>query len=165
MWQTWITSNVIVTKRALMGQSNTRDLTSHVSERWTTSCAWSERDQCTRWEQRPPQICKCPQFVSKNITRKVALEIDRCFRSYDHPPLFDVTVDEFETTAIERLRVLAEIESSLARNRTWEELKAITYTQYMKYVPLHTSTFADAEEERRKDHLGHYVLRLAFCRS
>ncbi|EKM82746.1 hypothetical protein AGABI1DRAFT_53177 [Agaricus bisporus var. burnettii JB137-S8] len=84
---------------------------------------------------------------------------------YDHPPLFDVTVDEFETTAIDRLRVLAEIESSLARNRTWEELKAITYAQYMKYVPLHTSTFTDAVEERRKDHLGHYVLRLAFCRS
>ncbi|KAF9453209.1 DNA primase, large subunit [Macrolepiota fuliginosa MF-IS2] len=84
---------------------------------------------------------------------------------YDRPPQFDVTVEEFETTAMDRLRVLAEIESSLARNRTWEELKTATYNQYMKYVPLHTNTYDDTEEERRKDHLGHYVLRLAFCRS
>ncbi|KAJ3562332.1 hypothetical protein NP233_g9648 [Leucocoprinus birnbaumii] len=85
---------------------------------------------------------------------------------YDKPPLFDVTVDEFETTAIDRLRVLAEIESSLARNRSLEELKTITYEQAMKYVPLRTTNnAADIEEERRKDHLGHFVLRLAFCRS
>jgi len=77
-----------------------------------------------------------------------------------------VTVDEFETTAIERLRVLAEIESSLARNRSWDELKNITHQQYMKYVPLHTNNSkSDAAEERRRDHLGHFVLRLAFCRS
>lgn len=66
---------------------------------------------------------------------------------------------------MDRLRVLAEIESSLARNRTWDDLKNTTYAQYMKYVPLHTNKHADIEEERRKDHLGHYVLRLAFCRS
>ncbi len=76
-----------------------------------------------------------------------------------------MTVDEFETTAIDRLRVLAEIESSLARNRSWDELKNITKLQYMKYVPLHTNDHSDAEEEKRRDHLGHFVLRLAFCRS
>jgi DNA primase large subunit len=79
--------------------------------------------------------------------------------------LFDVTVDEFETTAIDRLRVLAEIESSLARNRSWDELKTITHNQYMKYVPLHMNNHRDAQEERKEDHLGHFVLRLAFCRS
>lgn len=84
---------------------------------------------------------------------------------YDKPPLFDVTVDEFEITAIDRLRVLAEIESSLARNRSLDELKVITHEQYMKYVPLHTNNHPNVEEERRRDHLGHFVLRLAFCRS
>ncbi|KXN85454.1 DNA primase large subunit [Leucoagaricus sp. SymC.cos] len=84
---------------------------------------------------------------------------------YDKPPLFDVTVDEFETTAMDRLRVLAEIESSLARNRSLDELKTITREQYMKYVPLHTNSYQNVEEERRVDHLGHFVLRLAFCRS
>jgi len=87
--------------------------------------------------------------------------------SYDKPPLYDVALEEFEACALDRLRILAEIESSFARNRLWEELKSVTITQYDKYLPLHatTATTTDRESERRKDHLSHYVLRLAFCRS
>ena len=87
--------------------------------------------------------------------------------SYDKPPLYDITLEEFETCALDRLRILAEIESSFARNRSWDELKSVTTIQCDKYLPLHTSTAStvNIESERRKDHLGHYVLRLAFCRS
>ncbi|KAJ7285907.1 eukaryotic and archaeal DNA primase, large subunit-domain-containing protein [Mycena rebaudengoi] len=78
---------------------------------------------------------------------------------YDKPPLYDVSVEEFETSALDRLRVLAEIESSAARNRTWDETKT--------YLPLKASTAhgVDRDSQRRVDHLGHFVLRLAFCRS
>lgn len=81
--------------------------------------------------------------------------------------MYDVTLEEFETCALDRLRILAEIESSAARNRTWEELKAVTATQCAKHLPLAaTSAFkVDRDAERRNDHLGHFVLRLAFCRS
>lgn len=87
--------------------------------------------------------------------------------SYDNPPLYDVTVEEFERCALDRLRILAEIESSAVRNRTWEELKTVTNAQCLKYLPLHATSAktVDRDSERRKDHLGHYVLRLAFCRS
>lgn len=87
--------------------------------------------------------------------------------SYDKPPLEDITIEEFETCAIDRLRVLAEIESSFARNRPYDELKAVTLAQCQKYLPLHSSTAStvDRDAERRKDHIGHFVLRLAFCRS
>ncbi|KDQ60698.1 hypothetical protein JAAARDRAFT_151308 [Jaapia argillacea MUCL 33604] len=86
---------------------------------------------------------------------------------YDRPPLEDVTIEEFETCAIDRLRILAEIESSFVRNRSFEELKTVTNAQCLKYLPLHSSTATseDLEGERRKDHLGHFILRLAFCRS
>ncbi|KII88643.1 hypothetical protein PLICRDRAFT_111442 [Plicaturopsis crispa FD-325 SS-3] len=87
---------------------------------------------------------------------------------YDKPPLDDVTIEEFETCALNRLRVLAEIESSFVRNRSPEELREVTKAQCAKYVPLGSSTAKKAveiDEERRKDHLGHFVLRLAFCRS
>ncbi|KAJ7470699.1 eukaryotic and archaeal DNA primase, large subunit-domain-containing protein [Mycena latifolia] len=86
---------------------------------------------------------------------------------YDKPPLYDVSIEEFETSALDRLRILAEIESSAARNRTWEETKTVTATQCEKYLPLKSSTAigADRESQRRIDHLGHFVLRLAFCRS
>lgn len=89
--------------------------------------------------------------------------------SYDTPPLFDVSIEEFETCALDRLRILAEIESSAARNRTWEELKGITKSQCGKYLPLKatfmSSKINNVDEERKRDHLSHFVLRLAFCRS
>ncbi|TFK76521.1 DNA primase large subunit Spp2 [Pluteus cervinus] len=78
---------------------------------------------------------------------------------YDRPPRHDVTLEEFEICALNRLRILAEIESSLARNRSWEEMKTQTTQQCKNYLPL------DTEEDRKQDHVSHYVLRLAFCRS
>ena len=87
--------------------------------------------------------------------------------SYDKPPLDDIALDEFERFAIDRLRILSEIEAALVRNRTYDELKSIVKTQGEKYLPLHANTAKGPEkaEERRKDHIGHFVLRLAFCRS
>jgi DNA primase large subunit len=87
--------------------------------------------------------------------------------SYDKPPLYDVTVEEFETCALDRLRILAEIESSVARNRSWDETKKVTETLSTKYLPLHnnTATTQNVNLERKRDHLGHFVLRLAFSRS
>jgi DNA primase large subunit len=87
--------------------------------------------------------------------------------SYDKPPLYDVTIEEFETSALDRLRVLAEIESSAARNRTWDETKAVTRSHCLKYLPLSSPSqdILEQEDMRRRDHLGHFVLRLAFCRS
>ncbi|KAJ4001338.1 eukaryotic and archaeal DNA primase, large subunit-domain-containing protein [Lentinula boryana] len=86
---------------------------------------------------------------------------------YDQPPLYDVTVEEFETSALDRLRILAEIESSAARNRSWDETKQVTITQCGKYLPLNSNSASgiDVQAERKKDQLGHFVLRLAFCRS
>ncbi|KAF9246220.1 DNA primase large subunit [Melanogaster broomeanus] len=87
---------------------------------------------------------------------------------YDKPPLYEVTLEEFETCALDRLRILAEIESSFARNRSWDELKNVTEAQLKKYLPLSSNSAAatvDVELQRRRDHLGHFVLRLAFCRS
>ncbi|KAF5315758.1 hypothetical protein D9611_004627 [Ephemerocybe angulata] len=86
---------------------------------------------------------------------------------YDKPPLFDVAIEEFETCALDRLRVLAEIESSAARNRTWEESTLAVRTQCDKHLVMkpNSSKYDDLDEQRRKDHLSHFVLRLAFCRS
>ncbi|TCD60544.1 hypothetical protein EIP91_009920 [Steccherinum ochraceum] len=87
---------------------------------------------------------------------------------YDRPPIEDITLEEFETCALDRLRVLAEIESSFARNRPWDELKKVTSTQCENHgLKLHASTAytEDLDGQRRRDHVGHFVLRLAFCRS
>lgn len=78
-----------------------------------------------------------------------------------------MTLEQFESYALNRLRVLAEIESSFVRNRTQEDLRQIIITQQKKYLPLNSNTAVtiDHDEERKRDHVSHFVLRLAFCRS
>ncbi len=88
--------------------------------------------------------------------------------SYDKPPLDDITIEEFETPALDRLRVLAEIESCYARNRTFKEMESVILGNVCgKYLELSRTTnqYKSLDAERRKDHIGHFVLRLAFCRS
>ncbi|KAG8863375.1 hypothetical protein FRB96_008867 [Tulasnella sp. 330] len=86
---------------------------------------------------------------------------------YERPPLGEVTLEDFETWAIDRLRVLAEIEASFIRNRSTLELKSIIKLQTDKYLPLSANTAftRDLDGERKKDHVSHFILRLAFCRS
>jgi DNA primase large subunit len=76
-------------------------------------------------------------------------------------------VEEFEVWALDRLRVLAEIESSFVRNRPWDELKTVTAKHTEKHLALahNTARTVRLDEQRRKDHVSHFVLRLAFCRS
>ncbi|KAJ7582779.1 DNA primase large subunit [Mycena floridula] len=109
-----------------------------------------------------PKVVKTDLFEPGN-----SLQYPHKLNFYDRPPLYDVTIEEFETCALDRLRILAEIESCEARNRSWEETKTVTRNQCLKYLRLNSPTEDQDEQEylRKCDHLGHFVLRLAFCRS
>lgn len=65
------------------------------------------------------------------------------------------------------MRILAEIEASFARNRSYKDISETISVLSRKYVPLNSTTAKsiDVDAERRKDHVSHFVLRLAFCRS
>ena len=89
---------------------------------------------------------------------------------YTVPPLAEITVEEFQTWAIDRLFVLAELEAALYRNKTQAELAQLVRTLTDKYLPLSSNAARNArgsqlDAERRKDHYSHFILRLAFCRS
>lgn len=108
---------------------------------------------------------------------------------YERPPTEEITVEQFEEWAIDRLRcrssacpivaipplntdaslraVLADIESAQARNKSFEEIKVIVGERAKTYMPLSSDTArsVDVEAERKKDQYSHFVLRLAFCRS
>ncbi|ETN43621.1 uncharacterized protein HMPREF1541_02780 [Cyphellophora europaea CBS 101466] len=88
---------------------------------------------------------------------------------YDVPPTQEISLEEFETWAIDRLRILAELESCSFRNRSPQETAAHMQPMLKKYLPLSNNTAAAAgqvdqrlKDERRKDHYSHYILRLAF---
>lgn len=90
---------------------------------------------------------------------------------YREPPVHEVTIEQFEIWAMDRLRVLAEIESSQARNRSYVEMKDMVNAQCKRFLPLNATTASggsggsDLDAERMKDHVSHFVLRLAFCRT
>ncbi|GJE90839.1 DNA primase large subunit [Phanerochaete sordida] len=105
--------------------------------------------------------------VAVEVEKHSPLRYPHRLNFYDQPPQGEITIEEFEICALDRLRILAEIESSYARNRPWDELKKYTLEQCKKYLHLDASsaTLQDVDSQRRKDHIGHFVLRLAFCRS
>jgi len=83
---------------------------------------------------------------------------------YDSPPTSEITLEEFETWAIERLKVLIEIESCVARQKPLKDIETVLKPMLLKYLPL-TNNPDRVMEERRKDHYSHFILRLVFCRT
>jgi DNA primase large subunit len=80
--------------------------------------------------------------------------------------MLDITLEEFETCAIDRLRVLAHIESLSHRSLPYPQLIAGISAYAKQHLPLGSNSArnADIAGERRRDEIGHWVLRLAFCR-
>ncbi|KAF0483922.1 DNA primase large subunit Spp2 [Gigaspora margarita] len=87
---------------------------------------------------------------------------------YNIPPIEEITTEEFEVFALDRLQVLKAIESASLRSKT--ELQVADHIRDIsnQYLPLHSTEGAKnypLEEERRKDHISHFILRLAYCRT
>lgn len=89
---------------------------------------------------------------------------------YDIPPLEEITLEQFEIWAIDRLKVLIEIESCLARSKSMREIETTIKPLLGKYLPLsplsndHKNSGL-VNEERKKDYYSHFILRLVFCRT
>ncbi|KAH0542573.1 hypothetical protein FGG08_003078 [Glutinoglossum americanum] len=86
---------------------------------------------------------------------------------YDSPPTSEITLEQFEQWAIDRLRILAELETCSFRNKTQTE--TITHLEPLlrKYLPLSSNSSSSSARpaERQKDHYSHFILRLAFSRT
>ncbi|KAH3920670.1 hypothetical protein HBI56_013310 [Parastagonospora nodorum] len=92
-------------------------------------------------------------------------------QTYEHrlnfyvlPPTAEITLEEFETWAINRLKVLSELEACTFRNKGPEETAEYMKGILDKHLPLRSdsSRSQKLQDERRKDHYSHFILRLAF---
>ncbi|KAK9318266.1 eukaryotic and archaeal DNA primase, large subunit-domain-containing protein [Lipomyces starkeyi] len=88
------------------------------------------------------------------------------------PPLAEITLDQFEVWALDRLRVLSELESCLFRNRNMKATEQTVKPLLEQYLPLSPNSVSgrvnkgsQLDSERKKDHYSHFILRLAFCRT
>ncbi|CAG8530033.1 12976_t:CDS:2 [Ambispora leptoticha] len=82
---------------------------------------------------------------------------------YTIPPINEITIEEFESFALDRLTVLKEIEATILRNKSEGESKEYINQVLAQYLPLHTNSSSEAysiQQERKKDHISHFILRL-----
>ena len=78
---------------------------------------------------------------------------------YRMPPTHAVTLEEFETLAIDRLQLLKAIETARARGVKGAELNDLIIKSADKYVKIRSLA------DRDRDNTSHFILRLAYCRS
>ncbi|KAH6889883.1 eukaryotic and archaeal DNA primase, large subunit-domain-containing protein [Thelonectria olida] len=83
---------------------------------------------------------------------------------YTEAPTADITLEQFEQWAIDRLRVLAELEACSFRNKTPAETAMHMKPILDKYLPLERASSGSSKlsAQRQKDHYSHFILRLAF---
>ncbi|CDS08326.1 hypothetical protein LRAMOSA02274 [Lichtheimia ramosa] len=86
---------------------------------------------------------------------------------YVEPPPLEITIEEFELFALDRLQVLKTLESAALRNKRGPDYKRQVDQALEKFLPMKSNLTQSTKllEERRKDHVSHFVLRLAYCRS
>lgn len=90
---------------------------------------------------------------------------------YNVPPRDEITLAEFETFAIDRLRVLRALENARLRCKQEETIAKMVEPVIAKALDMKRNTMVRSlgekvlYEQRRKDHLSHFILRLAYCRS
>ncbi|KAI8325029.1 DNA primase large subunit Spp2, partial [Martensiomyces pterosporus] len=88
---------------------------------------------------------------------------------YSNPPDLEVSIEEFETFALDRLQVLKSIEDAQLRARGEEDMRRRVGEALEKHLPMHTNRsklpLRQLMAERRKDHVSHFILRLAFSRT
>ncbi|KAI2643384.1 DNA primase, large subunit [Xylaria nigripes] len=84
---------------------------------------------------------------------------------YATPPTADITLEQFEQWAIDRLKILAELEACSFRNKSVAETASHMKPLLDKYLLLEPNSTVSSKlfSERQKDHYSHFILRLAFA--
>ncbi|KAL7889713.1 hypothetical protein AOLI_G00019710 [Acnodon oligacanthus] len=100
-----------------------------------------------------------------------------CLQLYGQPPLENISLSEFETFAVERLKLLKTVEnlgvsfvkmSEQYSKKLHAEISGLNfpYRAEVDELNLNKSQAGPSEyEKRRKDHISHFILRLAYCQT
>ncbi|XP_034235582.1 DNA primase large subunit-like [Thrips palmi] len=115
---------------------------------------------------------KVPKVATGSLTELYPHNL----QMYFVPPISDITLSAFEELALERLKVLRCIELANLKgaNKFSDEWKAALCEELTKQGLKHifkistapTCKQTEAEVQyRKRDHLSHFILRLAYCRT
>ncbi|XP_040033779.1 DNA primase large subunit [Gasterosteus aculeatus] len=93
---------------------------------------------------------------------------------YDQPPLENISLGEFEAFAVDRLKLLKTVEnvgvsylkgSDQYSNKLVSELKSLNFPYRPDADDRKPQTGPSEHDKRRKDHISHFILRLAYCQT
>ncbi|KAM3930395.1 DNA primase large subunit [Leptodactylus fuscus] len=87
---------------------------------------------------------------------------------YQLPPTENISLTEFETFAIERLKLLKTVENlgvSYVKGSPEYNAKLDSELRKLKFSQPVTEMNDKVYDIRRKDHISHFILRLAYCQS
>ncbi|KAI9203179.1 eukaryotic and archaeal DNA primase, large subunit-domain-containing protein [Polychytrium aggregatum] len=103
-------------------------------------------------------------------------EYPHSLNMYKLPPQLELTLTQFELYALDRLYVLKAVETAHIRQQREEQQASYIDEVCKQHLPLSTNmavsnvglandVYRNIMEERRKDHISHFILRLAYCRT
>ncbi|NWS93266.1 PRI2 primase, partial [Toxostoma redivivum] len=112
------------------------------------------------------------EFSSRTRLKHARLAGDRreqyphSLQFYLEPPMESISLVEFESFAVDRLRLLKVIENlGVSHVRGTDAYKAKLEAELRKLKFPYRALAEDDYEARRKDHISHFILRLAYCQS
>ncbi|KAG0258452.1 hypothetical protein BG011_003275 [Mortierella polycephala] len=87
---------------------------------------------------------------------------------YKDPPPLEISIEEFEQYALDRMQVLSALMTAQMRNLTPEQLDKSMQEAIKKYMPMSpnsrgsNTSHKQVMDERKKDHVSHFILRYRF---
>uniref|UniRef100_A0A672IHR6 DNA primase large subunit n=1 Tax=Salarias fasciatus TaxID=181472 RepID=A0A672IHR6_SALFA len=86
---------------------------------------------------------------------------------YGQPPLENISLSEFETFAVDRLKLLKTVETlgvSYVKASEQYSFKLMNESKSLNF-PYRPEPGPTEYDKRRKDHISHFILRLAYCQT
>ncbi|CCH47112.1 DNA primase large subunit [Wickerhamomyces ciferrii] len=117
----------------------------------------SKRRTAGRKNFEQSNIVHDDSYISKLYSSKLTF--------YQLPPQGEITLDQFEIWAIDRIKVLNEIESQIVRNKSYKDIESSILPLLQQQLPLNSSNPEKLKQDRQKDYYSHFILRLCFARS
>ena len=86
---------------------------------------------------------------------------------YVTPPTEEITLDQFERWALARLALLHAIEATQLRAKNDQDLRQGFEKAIKDHMPMDSIDHRGVAlgDQRRRDHISHFILRLAYCKT
>ncbi|KAL4640910.1 DNA primase large subunit [Arapaima gigas] len=113
------------------------------------------------------------QFGGRKMKTIESLQTElygHCLQLYTQPPLENISLVEFEQFAVDRMKLLKTVENlGVTHIKTSEDYSKKLHAEVSSLNFPHRTEVSSAlpseYEKRRKDHISHFILRLAYCQT